>query len=297
MIRSGRRGRISPSEIFPAGHSEYRTNFLRLRSGLSIRAVETGNTGAPAVVLVPGWGCSVYSFRFTMPALAQAGYRAIAVDLKGHGLSDKPTTPAEYTIDSLVEHLAEILDALGLERPHLVGHSMGGSLLYHFAARYPDRTGPLGLLSPVGLSGVPPMRIYHALTPRFLLPILRLFTPRLPVKVALARVYGDRGTYTDEDVDQYWAPIRFPGSPVALREFLHAYDWNASERRSLAPVSIRAIGIWGSKDHLMPRDGMALYQRLIPGIELHEVVGAGHVAPEEAPDEVNRELIRFFAGT
>lgn len=249
------------------------------------------------MVLVPGWGCSVYAFRFTMPALADAGYRVIAVDLKGHGLSDKPIAPAEYTIDSLVEHLLEILDALGVERPYLVGYSMGGSLLYHFAVRHPERTGPLALLSPVGLSGVPPMRIYHALTPRFLLPVLRRFTPRFPVRVALARVYGDRGTYTDEDVDQYWAPIRFPDSPVALRELLHAYDWNASERRRLEPVSIPAIGIWGSKDHLMPRDGMALYQRLFPGIKLHEVVGAGHVAPEEAPDEVNAALIRFFART
>lgn len=297
MIRSGRRGRTKPSEIFPAGQSEYRTTFLELRSGLRIRAVERGNAAGPPVVLVPGWGCSVYAFRFTMPALADAGYRVIAVDLKGHGLSDKPIAPAEYTIDSLVEHLLEILDALGLERPYLVGYSMGGSLLYHFAVRHPERTGPLALLSPVGLSGVPPMRIYHALTPRFLLPVLRRFTPRFPVRVALARVYGDRGTYTDEDVDQYWAPIRFPDSPVALRELLHAYDWNASERRRLEPVSIPAIGIWGSKDHLMPRDGMALYQRLFPGIKLHEVIGAGHVAPEEAPDEVNRELIRFFAGT
>lgn len=294
MIRSGRRGRRSSPEIFPAGQSEYRTSFPRLRSGLSIRAVETGEAKNPPVVLIPGWGCSVYSFRFTMPALAQAGYRVIAVDLKGHGLSDKPVAASEYTIDSMVEHLAEILDALEIERPRLVGHSMGGSLLYHFAARYPARTGPLGLLSPVGLSGVPPMRIYHALTPRFLLPLLRLFTPRLPVKMALARVYGERGTYTDEDVDQYWAPIRIPGSSVALRELLHSYDWHASQRRRLEPVSIPAIGIWGSRDHLMPKDGMALYERLIPGIELHEVVGAGHIVPEEVPDEVNAALVAFF---
>jgi len=295
MIRSGRRGRTNRSEIFPAGHSEYQSSFLRVRSGLQVRAVESGDAAGAPVVLVPGWGCSVYSFRFMMPALAAAGYRVIAVDLKGHGLSDKPIAPGEYTIDSLVEHLVEILDALGLERPRLIGHSMGGSLLYHFAARHPERTGPLGLLSPVGLSGVPPMRIYHALTPRFLLPLVRLFTPRLPVKVALARAYGERGTFTDEDVEQYWAPIRLPDSPVALRELLHSYDWNASQRRSLEPVSIPAIGIWGSRDHLMPKDGMAIYERLFPGITLHEVKGAGHVAPEEAPEEVNEALIRFFA--
>jgi epoxide hydrolase 4 len=297
MIRSGRRRHrrtISPGEIFPAGHPGYRTSFERLSSGLSVRVVESGDQRAPPVLLVPGWGCSVYAYRHTMPALATAGYRVIAADLKGHGLSDKPLGAAEYTIESLVDHLRQILDALGLDRPLLVGHSMGGSLLYHFASRYPDRAGPLALLSPVGLSGVPPMRLYRSLTPRFLLPLLRLFRPRLPVKIALRRVYGERGTFTEEDVDQYWAPIRLPDSTLALRELLHSYDWHASERLHLEPVRVPAIGIWGSLDHLMPEGGMQLYERLIPGIELHEVVGAGHVVPEETPEEVNAALISFF---
>ncbi len=296
MIRSGRRRRLSPSEIFPAGHPEYRTSFPRLRSGLAIRAVERGEPTSSPILLVPGWGCSVYVYRHTMPALADAGYRVVAVDLKGHGLSDKPLTAGEYTIDSLVEHLREILDALELDRPCLVGHSMAGSLLYHFAARYPERAGPLALLSPVGLSGAPPMRLYRSLTPRFLMSLLRRFSPRLPVKIALRRAYGDRGTFTEEDVDQYWAPIRLPDSTVALRELLHSYDWHASKGRELERVRIPAICIWGSKDHLMPRDGMELYRRLIPGIKLHEVVGAGHAVHEEAADEVNAELISFFRG-
>lgn len=229
-----------------------------------------------------------------MPALADAGYRAIAVDLKGHGLSDKPLAATEYTIDSLVEHLREILDALELERPPLIGHSMGGSLVFHFASRYPDRAGPLALLSPVGLSGVPPMRLYRGLTPRFLAPLLRRFRSRRAVKIALRRVYGKRGTFTEEDVDQYWAPILLPDSPIVLRELLHSYDWHASRRLRLEPVHVPAIGIWGSRDHLMPRGGMKLYERLIPGIELHEVVGAGHAVPEETADEVNAAMISFF---
>ncbi len=294
MISFGRRGRLKVSEIFPAGRPGYGTSFPRLRSGLTIRAVEIGDPAATPVLMVPGWGCSVYAYRFTLPAFADAGFRAIAVDLKGHGLSDKPTDPAEYTIDSLVDHLRDILDALSLDKPLMIGHSMGGSLLYHFAARYRDRATSLGLLSPVGLSGVPPMPIYHLLTPRFLVPVLRVIKPRLPVKIALSRVYGKRGTYTEEDVDQYWAPIRLPGSALALRELLHSYDWYASKRRRLEPVSIPAIGLWGSLDHLMPSGEMKIYEQLLPGMVLHEVVGAGHVVPEETPDEVNAALISFF---
>ncbi|HEU4747621.1 MAG TPA: alpha/beta hydrolase [Gemmatimonadaceae bacterium] len=296
MISFGRRGRISTSEIFPAGHPEYRSSFLRLRSGLTIRAVESGDPRGSPVLIVPGWGCSVYAFRHMMPDLVNAGYRVIAVDLKGHGLSDKPTDPAEYTIDSLVDHLRDILDALSLERPYLVGHSMGGSLLYHFAARYRDRVRALAMFSPVGLRGVRMVRLYRALTPRFLLPLLRVFLPRFPVRVALSRVYGKRGTYTEEDVDQYWAPIRLPNAPVAMRELLHSYDWHASKRRRLEPVTVPAIAFWGSLDHLLPKDEMPLYQQLIPGIVIREVRGAGHVVPEETPSEVNPELIAFFKG-
>lgn len=294
MISSGRRGRISTSEIFPAGRPEYRTSFLKLDSGLSIRAIESGDPSGSPVLLVPGWGCSVYAFRHNMPDLVNAGYRVIAVDLKGHGLSDKPIDPSEYTIDSLVEHLRDILDALSLERPFMAGHSMGGSLLYHFASRYPERARALGLFSPVGLKGVRMVRLYRALTPRFLLPLLRVFRPRLPVKVALSRVYGERGTYTEDDVDQYWAPIRLPHAPVAMRELLHSYDWHASKHRRLVPVSVPAIAFWGSLDHLLPKDEMPLYAQLIPGIVIREVRGAGHVVPEETPGEVNPELIAFF---
>ena len=136
--------------------------------------------------------------------------------------------------------------------------------------------------------------IRRALTPRFLTPLLRRFRPRLPVKIALSRVYGDRGTYTEEDVDQYWAPIRLPNATVALRELLHSYDWHASKHRRLGPVSVPAIAIRGSKDHLLPDDEIPLYRELFAGIELHEIVGAGHVAPEEAPSEVNAHLVRFM---
>jgi pimeloyl-ACP methyl ester carboxylesterase len=279
--------------IFPADNPAYHASFQKLRSGHTIRAVESGNPSGPPVVLVPGWGCSVYAYRFTMPALAAAGFRVLGVDLKGHGLSDKPTAPEEYVIDSLVQHLVDILDALGLERPHLIGHSMGGSLLCHFAARHPGRARSLGLLSPVGLRGVRMVRLYRALTPRIITPLIRAFQPRFPVKIALSRVYGDLGTYTEEDVDQYWAPIRLPNATVALRELLHAYDWHASKHRRLEPVSVPAIAIWGSKDHLMPDDEIPLYRTLFPSIELHEIVGAGHVAPEETPLEVNERLLKF----
>src|SRR5437868_8481544 len=179
MIRFGRRDILAPGKMFPAGDPAYRVSFPRLESGLRIRVVERGDAEAPPVLLMHGWGCTAYAFRHNLPALAAAGFRAIAPDLKGHGLSDKPQTGDEYTIDGLVEHLRETLDVLGLERPVIAGHSMGATLVYHFACKYPERVRGLGLISPAGLSGVPLMRMYDLLTPSFLNPLFRRLRSRL----------------------------------------------------------------------------------------------------------------------
>ena len=294
MIGFGRRRNLRPGEMFPAGDPAYRVSFPRLRSGIKIRVVERGDPSSPPILLVHGWGCSVYVFRRNMPALADAGFRAIAIDLKGHGLSDKPLAENEYTIESLVEHLREILDALGLESAALAGHSLGGSLIYHFASRYPERARCLGMLSPVGLKGVALMWLYRFLTPGPLTPILRQINPRAIVKLALMRVYGKRGHFTKRDVAEYLAPSQHPEFSLAMRELLHHYDWNAADHLPLAIVNLPAAGVWGSLDHLMPHDGMAIYVPLVPQIVLRAIPDAGHIITEETPDEVNEELIALL---
>jgi pimeloyl-ACP methyl ester carboxylesterase len=294
MIGFHRRRMLAPSEMFPAGDPAYRVHFPRLRSGLKVRVVERGDASSPPVLLVHGWGCTAYVFRRNMPALADSGYRAIAVDLKGHGLSDKPTAAAEYTIDAMVEHVRDIMDTLELERPALVGHSLGGSLSYHFACRYPARVRCLGLLSPVGLKGVPLMWLYRALTPRLMAPVMRRVRPRFAVKLALRRVYGRRGHFTERDVEEFLAPTQFPEYSDTMRELLHEYDWKAAAHRKLATVDVPAVGIWGSLDHMMPDDGMGVYVPLLPQLVMRAIRDAGHIIPEETPDEVNAGLLELL---
>ncbi len=294
MTGRSRRGYLRPGEMFPAGDPGYRVHYPRLRSGLTIRVVERGDAKAPPVLMIHGWGCSVYIFRDIMPAIAEAGFRAIAFDLKGHGLSDKPQQNGEYTIEALVEHVAEVIGTLKLDRPVLVGHSLGGSLAYHFASRYPERVRALALLSPVGLTGVPLMRIYRFLTPAFVLPVMRRVKPTTIVKIALRRVYGNRGRPTRRDLAEYLAPSQFPGYAGAARALLHTYDWWAARHRELKKVELPAIGLWGTLDHLMPKDGMAIYVPLIPGIELRSIRDAGHVITEETPQEVNDGVVALL---
>ena len=295
MIRFGRRDNLSPGEMFPAGDPAYRVSFPVLSSGIRIRVIERGEPTSPPVLLVHGWGCSAFVFRRNMPALANAGFRAIAVDLKGHGLSDKPIASSEYTIDSLVAHLLEILNALRLERPSLAGHSLGGSLIYHFASKHPQRVRCLGMFSPVGLTGVPRMRLYRSLTPKVLTPLIRKIKPRVVVRLALKRVYGKRGHFTENDVDEFVAPSQFPEFSLAMRELLHTYDWAAAKHRPLPVVDLPAVGVWGSRDHMMPHDGMAIYLPLVPRVALSVIPDAGHLITEETPQEVNTALLEMLS--
>ena len=126
-------GRLSPSEMFPAGRPELRTRYLDLPSGLRIRTVECGENGAPLVVMVPGWGCSAYVFRETLVPLAHAGYHCVVTELKGHGLSDKPLDPREYRLEPMRRHFTEILESLAAPA-FICGLSMGAAIGAQVAA-------------------------------------------------------------------------------------------------------------------------------------------------------------------
>ena len=282
-------GRLPPGRMYPAGEADVRSRFVALASGLRVRAVEAGSASSPPIVLVPGWACTAWIYHRTIPALAEAGFRAIAVELKGHGLSDKPADPAEYTVESMRDHLIGILDALSIPVAGFVGHSMGGSIVAHVAAAAPDRVSRLAMVAPVGFAGVPGMTVFRALTSRAMVPLLPYMASRPLVRAMLQVVYGDIVAPTTRDVEEFRAPTQFPEFTRSLRNLLHRFDWEAEFPRLAVPHMVIA----GSKDHLSPPSQAPRY-----GGENAAVVveGAGHVLLSEAPDAVNAALTGFFRG-
>src|SRR5215212_7567576 len=100
--------RLPAGELYPKGFDDVAARFITLASGLEVRVVETGSQNDDPVVLVPGWGCDAWIFHDILPHLASSGFHAMAVELKGHGLSDKPDEPREYTSVAMRDHLNEI---------------------------------------------------------------------------------------------------------------------------------------------------------------------------------------------
>jgi pimeloyl-ACP methyl ester carboxylesterase len=141
------------------------------------------------------------------------------------------------------------------------------------------------------------MRLYRAVTPRLLNPLIKHVRSRLIVKAALHRVYGKRAHFTERDVEEFLAPSQFPDYALALRELLHSYDWMAAQGRKLATLDLPAVGVWGTRDHMMPADGMRIYLGLLPRIVLHAIPEAGHIIPQETPAEVNSALVDLLSET
>jgi pimeloyl-ACP methyl ester carboxylesterase len=113
----------------------------------SIRMAVYEQGDGPAVILVHGFPELAFSWRFQLPALAGAGFRAIAPDMRGYGQTDAPADVSAYCMTELVADLNGLLDTLNLERAVLVGHDWGAMVLWHMAMLTPDRIEKLIILN------------------------------------------------------------------------------------------------------------------------------------------------------
>jgi len=293
-LQARRFRRLPPTALFPSGDPRFRVHRLRLASGLAVRAVECGDPGGVPIVLFPGWSCPAYTFRFLLPLLGNAGYRAIAVEPKGLGLSDKPADPAEYSTDRMVAHVGEILDALGTRRVILGGHSMGAALAARAAAAFAERVTAVLLLSPVGTHGFPGIRVVRLLSPRFLVPLYASLVRRSVVRVVLRWAYGRHGRPTQRDVDEYWAPTQFREYAVAMRELLHHFNWGEKEAFPFARIGVPVLLVSGTIDRLVLRPRVIEHARSVDNVRVVTIEGAGHVIADEVPEIVAREILDFL---
>src|SRR5256886_1546811 len=116
-------------------------------NGLRMHLAEAGQ--GPLVFMCPGWPESWYSGRHQLGALAEAGYPAVAPDMRGYGQTDRPEPIDQYTLLHLVGDMVGLLDALGAEQAVIAGHDWGAPVAWHAALMRPDRfRGVIGLSVP-----------------------------------------------------------------------------------------------------------------------------------------------------
>lgn len=232
-------------------------------------------------------------YRHAFELLPALGVRALAVDLRGHGLSDKPTEVGSYTLESYCADLDALIDMLALPRVALIGQSMGGGIALHYALRNPARVERLLLVSPVGLVPIAYLHAMQVLPRPVVASLGRRLAPRYFVEFLLRHVaYGDPTKPTDRDVDEYWAPTQLRGFVPAARLALSEFEWRPLTGGEAESLHVPSAVILGTSDRLIRDAGSAA--RRLGQSEVYSVAG-GHSVVEENPDEVYAIVADFLA--
>lgn len=278
--------------MFPAGQPGVSVRYVTLDSGLTLRVAESGPVKDDAVLLIHGWAASMYSFAEMMPALASAGLRAIAVDLPGHGLSEKPIGESHYTTQALGDAILGLAAVLGLRRFSVVGHSMGGAIGLDLATRGKRKLDRLVLVGTVGLSPVPLILPLQLLSPRPTLRLLSILVTRRIVDLVLRVLFATPDRPTTRDIDEYWAPTQFDEFFAACRACLHRFTWSPTPDSKLRGLRVPVLVIGGAKDFGTNKN--AERAKLIPSARIVTIPGGGHVVQQECATPTNEEVVRFL---
>jgi pimeloyl-ACP methyl ester carboxylesterase len=317
-----RQGDLSGSEAFSARRLYVRGNLdlavgfeglFRLPNGRAplqrVHDVHVGRSRistltmgeGPDILLLHGLGATKASF-FEAAAALSRSHRVHALDLPGFGSSSKPAFAA-YDAGYFADAVLGVMDAMGIERAHIVGNSLGGRVAIEVGVRSPDRVGALGLLCPA-----------VAFVRRGYDPIVRLLRPELgvlPHRFTRGMVANQFWSlFADRDqVDPSVADVvveefqRIYGSAGARLAFLSAARNVYLERPfgrdgfypRLAGLEPPALFVWGSHDRLIPAKFARQVAEWLPGAEQIVLEDCGHVPQVERSAQTNGLLQRFFA--
>lgn len=248
---------------------------------------DSGGNREP-LVLVHGFGGEKDNWNRLARILARH-YRLIAIDLPGFGESDSPPG-VSYRIPDQVTRLHAFVQALGLRRPHLAGHSMGGYIAASYAAAYPSDTASLWLISSAGIFGSTQSELlgivargeHNPLLPqtsqqvRDLLPFVMSRAPRLPgvmIDVIAARAVA--------------------AHPLRATQFVDVIENSPHLDELLGGCEVPTHIVWGDEDRLVHVDCVKSFTGLLCNSSSTVLRGIGHVPPFEAPAEIASDYLAF----
>ncbi len=244
-------------------------------NGMRLRYVKVGEAG-PAVILLHGFGGDLGNWLFNQEPLA-AGAEVYALDLPGHGQSSK--TLADASVPGLAAAVAGFMDAVGIAKAHLVGHSLGGAVSLQVAASHPGRVLSLSLLAPAGLG--------TAINGAYLRGFIE-GESRRDMKPVLQQLVADPELITRQLIDDILKFKRTDGVPEALAAIAAGFINGDTQKVDLREVPARAAVpvqvIWGREDRIIP---VSQCEGLSGTVAVHVLDGVGHLVQMEAATQVN----------
>ncbi len=279
------------------------TRFATARDGTRLFWREDG-AGAPPVVLSDGVGCAGFVWAHLFPALATRG-RAIHWNYRGHGRSERPRDPDRMSLLDCVDDLFRVLDAAGVDRAVLAGHSMGVQVSLEAHRRDPARVAALVLVCG---SYARPLDTFHdadLLARAF--PLARRLVDRFPgaarfaferlVPTELLYQYGryvevNRRLVRRQDLRRYLDDLSRIDPVLFVKLLASASVHDASDH--LDRVDVPTLVVAGERDTFTPMWLSVQMHARIPGSELLVLPGGSHVAPLERPRLLAERLGRFL---
>ena len=264
--------------------------------------VEQG-TG-PLVLLLHGFPEFWYAWRHQIPALAAAGFRVVAPDLRGYNLSEKPAELESYGVGKLAEDVAALVRHLGAERAHVAGHDWGGIVAWWTAMTSPE------VIDRMVVINAPHPRVF-AREMRKPKQLARMWyamffqLPRLPEAVLRRKNYralhaffrgaGVRpGAYTDEDMRRYKEAMAQPGALTAMLSYYRAA--RRTPRPRTRRIDTPTLVLWGEKDQALNIENTEGLEPYVPNVRVVRLPDVSHWVMSEAPDRVSELMIDFFRG-
>jgi len=273
-------------------------------NGVRLHYVEAGV--GPPVLLLHGFPEFWYSWRHQIPALVAAGFRAVAPDLRGYNLSEKPLGVENYRVDHLVADVADLIRHAAQRRAVVVAHDWGGAVAWAVAMRHPELVERLVILNaPHPAAFVRELRTPAQLWKSWYIFFFQL--PRLPEWWLSRRnfAYLERAwrrdpirpdAFTEEDIRLYKEALAQPGALTAALNYYRATFRAGLPRRRdyVQPVTAPTLLIWGERDSYL---GPRLLQGLepwVPKLRIERLPNASHWVQADCPEVVNRLLIEFL---
>ncbi len=254
---------------------------VTLPSGVRLQYAETGHADGEPVILLHGYTDSWYSFSRVLPLLAPK-YRGIALSQRGHGDSDRP---GSYTGDDYAADVDAFMEALGIERATVVGHSMGSFVAQTVAIRYPERVKKLVLIGSGTVAG------------NEVIVGLNDFVQTLTDPVDSTFIYEFQASTIFHPV-----PQPFLDAVVAESRKLPADVWKGALNGLIGTANAPRLGeiqaptlvVWGDQDGIFPRADQDALVAAIPNARLSVYPQTGHGLHWERPREFTHELEKFI---
>ncbi len=278
-----------PQAELEARYAQSPADFREI-AGVRLHIRDSGPEGAPAVVMIHGFGSSLHTFDAWARALAQ--WRVVRFDLPGAGLTG-PEPSGDYSDTRSLAVLEALLDDRGIVRATLVGHSIGGRIAWKFAATRPERVERLVLVAPDGFAS-PGFEYGKAPQVPASFGILARVLPKALLRMNLAPGYADPGSLTDDLVTRYHELMLAPGVRRALLERMQQTVLE-DPLPYLARIEAPTLLLWGERDAMIPVRNAADYQRALARATLVTLPGVGHVPQEEGATAALEHLRRFLS--